>query len=104
MSKLTFKNKHNFAKSAFKKVSTFFIGTALAIGIFSAVDGDGYLFLLQHNTSAGSLVLQIMQTVSKTLGISNGSSNESVGEQGFNTLLIQKMTAGYAKDYLSICI
>lgn len=104
MSKLTFKNKRNFAKSAFKKVFTFFIGTALALGIFSAVDGDGYLFLLQHNTSAGSLILQVMQTVSKTLGISNSTSNESVGEQGFNTLLIQKMTAGYAKDYLSICL
>ena len=104
MSKLTFKNKHNFAKSAFKKVSTFFIGTALAIGIFSAVDGDGYLFLLQHNTSAGSLILQIMQTVSKTLGISNNTSNESVGEKGLNELLVQKMQAGIAKDYLSICL
>lgn len=106
MSKLTFRKRRNSAKAAFRKVAAFFIGSALAIGIFSAINGDGYLFLLSHNTETGSMILQVMQTVSKTLGLTATSSGDesAVGEEGFNTLLIQKMTAGYAKDYLSICL
>lgn len=105
MSKLIFKRKQNVAKTAFKKVFAFFIGTILAIGIFSALNGDGYLFLLSHNTETGSMILQVMQTVSKTLGLTSTTTGDEteVGEQGLNTLLIQKMNAGIAKDYLSIC-
>lgn len=106
MSKLTFRKRRNLAKAAFRKVAAFFIGSALAIGIFSALNGDGYLFLLSHNTETGSMILQVMQTISKTLGLTATSSGDesSVGTEGLNKLLIQKMQAGIAKDYLSICL
>lgn len=95
----------NRAKQSFKLMLCSLTGILVSIGIFAASEGDGYLFLLGHNTKAGSAVLQIMQTISTTLGLSSTSSTDpNTGQEGVNTLLIAKMNEGYAKDYLSICL
>lgn len=96
---------NNRAKQSLKIMLCSLTGILVSIGIFAASEGDGYLFLLGHNTKAGSAVLQIMQTISTTLGLSSTTSTDpNTGQDGVNTLLIAKMNEGYAKDYLSICL
>lgn len=107
MSVVTIRGRYrNVAMLAFKKVFLFFISTVIAIAMFSLVDDDGYLFLLQKNTQLGSMVSTMITTVTDTLGIttSGGGGNGKVGASGLNKLMVAKMQAGYAKDYLSICL
>lgn len=106
MSWVNIKRRKSPAVTAFKRVMCLFAGIVLAVGTFSILDGDGYLFLLQQNTTVGAMISTMVTTVKDTLGITSGSGNGSgtVGSSGINTLMISKMQEGYAKDYLEICL
>lgn len=96
------RKKQNRARKAFKKVILTSVGLFLAIGMFAAVDDDGFLFMLQHNTTVGSYILRIMQSVTTT--VTGNKKQSTVGQQGVDYLLVQQMNEGYAKDYLKICL
>lgn len=104
MSWVNIKRRKNPAVTAFKRVMCLFAGIVLAVGTFSILDGDGYLFLLQQNTTVGAMISTMVTTVTDTLGITSNSKGGTVGSSGINTLLISKMQEGYAKDYLEICL